>query len=196
MKNFIIDESIKTYDLGGPTKMMHKIRNKSSIDVQEDYLLYKPKCQAILSLIAHFQHQNKNIQRAHLIQVLVKDPVSNSSQKKVITDDDKKIIMLKDGICDDGETVNKHDEDTSKKGGGINQKRGHREVTQNIMFNSIAHLDKTIQQLRKLGLITNQFMRGYPRIILTHKGRMVFYSVIYPTLLYQTIVELINKFHF
>jgi len=45
--------------------------------VLEETILLKPKYQAILSIIAHFQHNEKNIQRAHLIQALVKNSDSN-----------------------------------------------------------------------------------------------------------------------
>lgn len=55
------------------------------------------------------------------------------------------------------------------------------------MFNSIANLDKTVQQLRKLGLITNQYMRGYPRIILTNKGLILFYRYILKTMIDELI---------
>ena len=134
-------------------------------DITEEHVLLKPKCQAILSLIACFQHKKKNIQRAHLIRALVKNPDSSHDDKN---------FMEKDVI----ERLQVLGEKTPK-----------------IMFNSVAHLDKTIQKLRKLGLITNQYMRGYPRIILTHKGHIVFYSLIYPSIIFKMITELFNKLH-
>jgi len=134
-------------------------------DITEENIFLKPKCQAILSLIAHFHQNKKNIQRAHLIRVLVKNPDLRSDDKN---------IMEKDII------------DRLQVLGDIHPK---------IMFNSIANLDKKLKKLRKLGLITNQYMRGYPRIILTNKGRMFFYSVLYSSFIFKTITELINKFH-
>ena len=64
-----------------------------------------------------------------------------------------------------------------------------------VMFNSIANLDKTVAHLRKLGLVTNQYVRGYPRIILTDKGRTFFYSFVYSSFIFKTITELINRLH-
>ncbi|VVB60062.1 Uncharacterised protein [uncultured archaeon] len=148
--------------------MNHITTEKISItptDFPEEKVLLKAKCQAILSLIACFQHKKKNIQRAHLISALVKNPNPSSDDKN---------LMEKDVI---------------------NQLQTLGKTTPKIMFNSIAHLDKTIQKLRKLGLITNQYMRGYPRIILTHKGHMVFYSLVYPSLIFKMITELFNKLH-
>jgi hypothetical protein len=136
-----------------------------SSDIIEENVLSKPKYQAILSLIAHFQHKKKNIQRAHLIRFLVKNPGPSYDDKN---------FMEKD--------ITERLQDLSNK-------------TPKIMFNSIAHLDKTIQKLRKLGLITNQYMRGYPRIILTHKGHILFYSLVYPSLIFKMITELFNRLH-
>jgi len=136
-----------------------------STDITEEKVLSKPKYQAILSLIACFQQKKKNIQRAHLIRALVKNQDPMSDDKN---------FMEKD-IIDRLQALGK--------------------IAPKIMFNSTAHLDKTIQKLRKLGLITNQYMRGYPRIILTHKGHMVFYSLVYPSFIFKTIIEIINKLH-
>jgi len=135
-------------------------------DITNENISLKPKCQAILSLIAHFHQNKKEIQRAHLIRVLVKNSDKSS--------DDDNTIMEKDII------------DRLQVLGEIHPK---------IMFNSIANLDKKLKKLRKLGLITNQYMRGYPRIVLTSKGRMFFYSVLYSSFIFKTITELINKFH-
>jgi len=136
-----------------------------SIGIIEENILSKPKCQAILSLIACFQHRKKNIQRAHLIRALVKNPDSNCDNKNFMENDITERLQVL------GNTTPK------------------------IMFNSIAHLDKTIQKLRKLGLITNQYMRGYPRIILTNKGHILFYSLVYPSFIFKMITELFNKLH-
>jgi hypothetical protein len=134
-------------------------------DITKENISLKPKCQAILSIIAHFHQNKKDIQRAHLIRVLVKQPDQSSDDKNIIEKD----------------TI-----DRLQVLGDIHPK---------VMFNSIANLDKKLKKLRKLGLITNQFMRGYPRIILTNKGRMFFYSCLYSSLIFKTITELINKFH-
>ncbi len=126
-------------------------------DIIEENIFSKPKCQAILSLIAHFQHNNKNIQRAHLIQALVKNTDSSSSKKN----------FAKKRYVNDTNLLDKE---------VIDRLRKLAEIAPKIMFNSIANLDKTVQYLRKLGLITNQYLRGYPRIILTDKGRIFFYK--------------------
>ncbi len=123
----------------------------------EENVFSKPKCQAILSLIAHFQQNNKNIQRAHLIQALVKDTNPSSSQKD----------FAKKRYVDDTNLLDRE---------VIDRLRVLTDIAPKIMFNSIANLDKTVQYLRKLGLITNQYLRGYPRIILTDKGRILFYK--------------------
>jgi hypothetical protein len=144
------------------------VPEKTSIpltDITEENICLKPKCQAILSLIAHFQHNKKNIQRAHLIRALVKNPDSCSDDKNITEKD----VIDRLQVLDD--------------------------ITPKIMFNSTANLDKKLKKLRKLGLITNQYMRGYPRIILTDKGRMFFYSFLYSSVIFKTISELINKFH-
>jgi len=136
-----------------------------STDIAEENILLKPKYQAILSLIAHFQQNKKNIQRAHLIRALVKNADPSSDDKNLL---EKNVIDRLQKLAD---------------------------ITPKIMFNSIASLDKTIQKLRKLGLITNQYMRGYPRIVFTHKGQMLFYSLVYPSLIFKMITELFNKLH-
>ncbi len=136
-----------------------------STDITEESVLSKPKYQAILSLIACFQHKKKNIQRAHLISALVKNPDPSYDNKNIM---EKDVIERLQVLGD---------------------------TTPKIMFNSVAHLDKTIQKLRKLGLITNQYMRGYPRIILTHKGNILFYSLVYPSLIFKMFTELFNKLH-
>ena len=137
----------------------------TSTNVTDENICLKPKCQAILSLIGHFQHHEKNIQRAHLIRALVKNPDPSSDDKNI---PEKDVIDRLQVLGD---------------------------ITPKIMFNSTANLDKKLKKLRKLGLITNQYMRGYPRIILTDKGRMFFYSVLYSSVIFKTIAELINKFH-
>jgi hypothetical protein len=134
-------------------------------DIAEEHNILKPKCQAILSLIGHFQHNNKNIQRSHLIRVLVKNSNLSSDDKNI---KEKDVIDRLQVLGD---------------------------ITPNITFNSIANLDKKLKKLRRLGLITNQYMRGYPRIILTDKGRMFFYSFLYSSFIFKTITELLNKFH-
>jgi hypothetical protein len=126
-------------------------------DIPEENVFSKPKCQAILSIIAHFQQNNKNIQRAHLIQALVKNVDPSLSQK-----DFAKKRNVDDTNLLDNEI--------------IDRLRTLADIAPKIMFNSIANLDKTVQYLRKLGLITNQYLRGYPRIILTDKGRILFYK--------------------
>ncbi len=141
------------------------IEETSPTDFTEEKKVVKHKCQAILSLVAHFQHNKKHIQRAHLIRVLVKNP----------------------DLSPDDETIMEKDV--------IDRLQDLGEITPKIMFNSIANLDKKLKKLRKLGLITNQYMRGYPRIVLTDKGRMFFYSVLYSSFVFKTITELINKFH-
>jgi|GEM_PF-2899799 hypothetical protein len=134
-------------------------------DITEDNICLKPKSQAILSLIGHFQHHEKNIQRAHLIRALVKKPDQSPDDKNI---QEKDVIDRLQVLGD---------------------------ITPKVMFNSTANLDKKLKKLRKLGLITNQYMRGYPRIILTEKGRMFFYSFLYTSVIFKTITELINKFH-
>lgn len=137
----------------------------SLTEIIEENNILKPKCQAILSLIAHFQHNKKNIQRAHLIRILVKNPNVSSDDKNI---EEKDVIDRLQVLGD---------------------------VAPKIMFNSISNLDNKLKKLRKLGLITNQYMRGYPRIILTDKGRMFFYSFLYSGFIFKAITELINKFH-
>lgn len=134
-------------------------------DFTEEKKVVKTKCQAILSLIGHFQYNKKHIQRAHLIRALVKNPDANS---------DDKYINEKDSI------------DRLPVLG---------EIAPKIMFDSVANLDKQLKKLRQLGLITNQFMRGYPRLILTDKGRMFYVSVIYSSFIFNMITGLLNKFH-
>ncbi len=124
----------------------------------------KPKCQAILSLIGYCQHNQKHIQRAHLIRALVKNPDLGS------VDIDVEEVEVAD------------------------QQQVPQEMEQ-IMFTSVANLDKKLKKLRKLGLITNQYIRGYPRLILTEKGRAFFYTFLYSSVMFKVISELINKFH-
>ena len=148
-----------------------------STDIIEQNVFSKPKCQAILSLIAHFQQKNKTIQRAHLIRALVKNADPNSSQKDFMTDIDKKIIKSeKHWYTNRTKHKKPHIDDTNLlEKEVIDRLRVLADRTPKIMFNSIANLDKTVQYLRKLGLITNQYLRGYPRIILTNKGLILFY---------------------
>jgi len=128
--------------------MIEEKKYVPSTDIAEENIFSKPKCHAILSFIAYFQQNKKNIQRAHLIRALVKNPGPSSNHKNFI---EKDIIGLLQVLGD---------------------------TTSKIMFNSIANLDKTMRYLRKLGLITNQYIRGYPRIILTDKGLTLFYKYI------------------
>jgi hypothetical protein len=144
----------------------------------EENIFSKPKCQAILSLIAHFQLNNKNIQRAHLIQALVKNANQDLLQNDADVDDDKKMMKSeKHWYANRTKSKKRHVHDSNL----LDKEVVDRllilaDIAPKIMFNSIANLDKTVQYLRKLGLITNQYLRGYPRIILTDKGRILFYK--------------------
>ena len=134
-------------------------------DFTEEKKVVKTKCQAILSLIGHFQYNKKHIQRAHLIRALVKKPDANSDIKSI----NEKDIIDPLPVLD--------------------------EIAPKIMFDSVANLDKQLIKLRKLGLITNQYMRGYPRLILTDKGRMFYFSVIYSSFIFNVTTGLSNKFY-
>ena len=151
-----------------------------SPEITEENIFSKPKCQAILSLIAYFQQNKKNIQRAHLISALVKNANPNSLQKDFVTTIDKKINTSEDHGDNTPAITQKRNVDDKNlfEKGIIERLQTLNEITPKIMFNSIANLDKTVQYLRKLGLITNQYMRGYPRIILTDKGLTLFYKYI------------------
>jgi hypothetical protein len=151
-----------------------------STDITEEKIFSKPKCQAILSLIAYFQQNKKNIQRAHLIRALVKNPNPNSLQKDIVTEIDKKINTSEEH-GDNNRTITQKryvDDKNLLEKAIIDRLQALGKITPKIMFNSIANLDKTVQYLRKLGLITNQYIRGYPRIILTDKGLTLFYEYV------------------
>ncbi len=155
-----------------------------STDIIEENVFSKPKCQAILSLIAYFQHNKKNLQRAHLIHALVKNANPNSLQQDIVTDIDTKMIKS-EKHSDNNRTITKKryiDEKNLLDKSIIDRLHALADITPKIMFNSIANLDKTVQQLRKLGLITNQYIRGYPRIILTNKGIALFYKYVIKTM--------------
>jgi hypothetical protein len=170
--------------------------NIPSTELIEESIVSKPKYQAILSLIAHFQQHKKHIQRAHLIRALVKNTNLSSSQKDIVTDRDKKMIKSEEHLTHNQTITKKQNvDDHYILEGIIDRLQSLGDIAPKIMFNSTANLDKTIQHLRKLGLITNQYKRGYPRIILTEKGHILFYSLIYPGIIFQTIVQLINKLH-
>jgi hypothetical protein len=168
-----------------------------SQDNSEEFIILKPKYQAVLSIVAHFQHNEKNLQRAHLIRALVKN--TDSNQEKTVHEVNgkkKRKESKKHWYSHRTKTpqVDAIDGDLSEKD-TIDQLQTLHDVAPKIMFNSIANLDKTVAQLRKLGLITNQYVRGYPRIILTEKGRMFFYSFVYTGFIFKTITDLINNFH-
>ena len=151
-----------------------------STDITEENIFSKPKCQAILSLIAYFQQNKKNIQRAHLIRALVKNTNPNSLQKDFVTEIDKKINTSEEHVDNNRAITQKRyvDDKNLLEKGIIDRLQALGDIAPKIMFNSIANLDKTVQYLRKLGLITNQYIRGYPRIILTDKGLTLFYKYI------------------
>ena len=177
--------------------MKMKKTNEPSKGNTEETILLKPKYQAILSIIAHFQHNEKNIQRAHLIRALVKNADSNQGQLDLVTDKKKEMKKSREHwYTHRTKTIeqNANDSDLLEKD-TIDQLQSLSDVAPKIMFNSIANLDKTVAHLRKLGLITNQYVRGYPRIILTDKGRMFFYSFVYSGFIFKTITDLINRFH-
>ena len=168
-----------------------------STGITEEKVFLKPKCQAILSLIAHFQLNKKTIQRAHLIRALVKNADPRSLQKDIVTNVDKKMLKSEENLHNNRTITKKQnidDKNLSEKN-VTDRQQALTNITSKIMFNSIANLDKTVQQLRKLGLITNQYVRGYPRIILTHKGHLLFYSIVYPSIIFKMITELFNKLH-
>jgi len=151
-----------------------------STDIAEEKIFSKPKCQAILSLIAYFQQNKKNIQRAHLIRALVKNANQNSLQKDFVTEINNKINTSEEP-GDNNRTITKKqyvDDKNLLEKTIIDRLQTLAKITPKIMFNTIANLDKTVQHLRKLGLITNQYIRGYPRIILTDKGLTLFYKYI------------------
>ena len=160
--------------------MTPKKTSTFSTDIIEENIFSKPKCQAILSLIAYFQQNKKNIQRAHLISALVKNENTNSLQKDFVTIIDKKMNTSEDHSNNNRAITQKRhvDDKNLLEKGIIERLQALGEITPKIMFNSIANLDKTVQYLRKLGLITNQYIRGYPRIILTDKGLTLFYKYI------------------
>jgi hypothetical protein len=152
----------------------------NSIGITEENIFSKPKCQAILSIIAHFQQNKKNIQRAHLIRALVKNADQSSLQKDFETNIDKKMLKSEKHLYNNRTITKKQyveDKNLLEKG-VIDRLQALADITPKIMFNSIANLDKTVRHLRKLGLITNQYIRGYPRIILTDKGLILFYRYI------------------
>jgi len=151
-----------------------------STDITEENIFSKPKYQVILSLIAHFQQNKKNIQRAHLIRALVKNADSSSLQKDFETEIDKKRIESAEHLYTNRTIPKKQyvDDKNFLEKNVIDRLQALADITPKIMFNTIANLDKTVQHLRKLGLITNQYIRGYPRIILTDKGLILFYRYI------------------
>jgi len=169
--------------------MVTKKKYIPSTDITEENVFSKPKYQAILSLIAHFQQNKKNIQRAHLIRALVKNADSSSLQKDFKTDIDKKRIESEEHLYNNRTITKKQYVDDKKflETGVINRLQALADITPKIMFNTIANLDKTVQHLRKLGLITNQYMRGYPRIILTDKGLILFYRYIIKSMVDELI---------
>lgn len=177
--------------------MGFKKTGKSSLGVGEEALLLKPKYQAILSLIGHFQHNKKNIQRAHLIQALVINAEPNQGQACLESKEKKQVKKSRDHWYHHLSKPKAQPVEAIKTSGpdSISQLHTLEEIAPKVMFNSIANLDKTVAHLRKLGLITNQYVRGYPRIILTEKGRMFFYSFVYSGLIFKTITDLINRFH-
>ena len=149
-------------------------------DITEEKIFSKPKCQAILSLIAYFQQNKKNIQRAHLIRALVKNANQNSLQKDFVNEINNKINTSEEH-GDNNRTITQKryvDDKNLLEKTIIDRLQALAKITPKIMFNSIANLDKTVQYLRKLGLITNQYIRGYPRIILTDKGLTLFYEYV------------------
>jgi hypothetical protein len=158
-------------------------------DITEENVFSKPKCQVVLSLIAYFQQNKKNIQRAHLIRALVKNENPDSSQKDIVTNVDKKMIKSEKHFYTTRKIIkqpNINDTNLLEKS-VIDRLQELAERTPKIMFNSIANLDKTVQQLRKLGLITNQYLRGYPRIILTDKGLMLYYRYLIKTMVDELV---------
>ena len=174
-----------------------KKTNKPLKGITEETVLLKPKYQAILGIIAHFQHNEKNIQRAHLIRVLVKNADSNQGQVDFVTDKKEKMKKSREHWYTHRaktKELNANDTDLLEKD-PIDRLQTLGDAEPKIMFNSTANLDKTVAHLRKLGLITNQYVRGYPRIILTDKGRTFFYSFVYSGFIFKTITDLINRFH-
>ena len=151
-----------------------------STDITEENVFSKPKCQAILSIIAHFQQNKKNIQRAHLIRALVKNADPSSLQKDFETDINKKMLKSEEHLYNTRTITKKQSVDDKNllEKSVIDRLQALAVITPKIMFNSIANLDKTVRYLRKLGLITNQYIRGYPRIILTDKGLILYYRYI------------------
>ena len=89
-------------------------------DITKENNILMPKCQAILSLIAHFQQNKKNIQRSHLIRVLVKNQ----------------------DLCSDDKTIKEKDV--------IDRLQILGDIAPKIMFNSTANLDKKLKKLRNL----------------------------------------------
>lgn len=177
--------------------MEMKKTNEPSDGIKEENILLKPKYQAILSIIAHFQHNEKNIQRAHLIRALVKNEDSNQGQIDLVTDKKEKMEKTREHWYTHRAKIkelNANDTDLLEKD-PIDRLQTLGDAEPKIMFNSTANLDKTVAHLRKLGLITNQYVRGYPRIILTDKGRTFFYSFVYTGFIFKTITDLINRFH-
>jgi hypothetical protein len=160
--------------------MVTEKKHIPSTETTEENIFSKPKYQVILSLIAHFQQNKKNIQRAHLIRALVKNADSSSLQKDFETDIDKKRIESEEHLYNNRTITKKQyvDDKNFLEKNVIDRLQAIADITPKIMFNTIANLDKTVQHLRKLGLITNQYIRGYPRIILTDKGLILFYRYI------------------
>jgi hypothetical protein len=160
--------------------MMTKKTYATSTDIIEEHIFSKPKYQAVLSLIAYFQQNKKNIQRAHLISALVKNANQKTYQKDFITNIDKKMIKPEDSKNNNQTIIREQsiDDKNILEKGVSDQLQTLYEIAPTIVFNSIANLDKTVQYLRKLGLITNQYIRGYPRIILTDKGLTLYYRYI------------------
>jgi len=159
---------------------MTKKTYATSTDIIEEHIFSKPKYQAVLSLIAYFQQNKKNIQRAHLISALVKNANQKTYQKDFITNIDKKMIKPEDSKNNNQTIIREQsiDDKNILEKGVSDQLQTLYEIAPTIVFNSIANLDKTVQYLRKLGLITNQYIRGYPRIILTDKGLTLYYRYI------------------
>ena len=177
--------------------MAKKKTDTTSEVITEENMFLKPKYQVIISFIAHFQLNKKNIQRAHLIRALVKNADSSQEQKDVESNKDKKVKKSGEHWYTNRTKIKKQDTDDPNllEKDILDRLQLLGEERPKIMFNSIANLDKTVKQLRKFGLITNQYVRGYPRIILTDKGRMLFYSCIYSGFIFQTISKIIDKIH-
>jgi hypothetical protein len=110
-------------------------------------------------------------------------------QKDFITDIDKKMIKSEERLYNNRTITKKQyvDDKNLLEKSVIDRLQALTGITPKIMFNTIANLDKTVQHLRKLGLITNQYIRGYPRIILTDKGLILFYRYIIKRMVYELV---------